>query len=202
MDQRHRARRSPNAILELMTREHGRHLGLVRGAGCALAPRAAAGQPRQRHLAGAARRASRQLRGGRARSRVGARFLDAAHALYGVTHLAALCRLLPERDPHPQIHATLDDVLGALVDARLAGPRMVVRFELQLLAELGFGLDLATCAATGGDRTCLCLAQERARGLARSRPSVAGQAPAPSGLSAEMRKRSRTSAADLADGFA
>ena len=57
-----------NAILELMTREHGRHLGLVRGgARLAAAAGAAAGQSRQRHLAGAARRASRPLYGRRAR---------------------------------------------------------------------------------------------------------------------------------------
>ena len=58
-----------------------------------------------------------------------ARFLDAAHALYGLMHIAALCRLLPERDPHPQIHATLDHVLGALVDAPAQKPGNVVDEE-------------------------------------------------------------------------
>src|SRR5262249_24585827 len=60
--------------------------------------------------------------------------------------LAALCRLLPERDPHPGIHAALDAVLEHLDDAPAAN---VVRFELMLLAELGFGLELDACAATG-----------------------------------------------------
>src|SRR6202021_492602 len=77
-----------------------------------------------------------------------ARFLAASHPLYGLMPIPPRCRLLPGGDPHPQIHATLDPVLGALADARLAGPRMA-RFELQLLAELGFGLDLQSCAATG-----------------------------------------------------
>src|ERR1051326_57313 len=74
--------------------------------------------------------------------------LGAAHALYGVTHLAALCRLLPERDPHPLVHA---DRVGAL--ERMEDPVgiavAVARFELMLLTELGFGLDLSRCAATG-----------------------------------------------------
>ena len=52
-----------------------------------------------------------------------ASLLDASHALYGLMHLAALCRLLPERDPHPQIHAALEFVLGDLLDARRSGPR-------------------------------------------------------------------------------
>ena len=39
-------------------------------------------------------------------------FRDCAR-VYGVTHLGALCRLLPERDPHPDIHAALEEVLSA-----------------------------------------------------------------------------------------
>ena len=66
----------------------------------------------------------------------------------GEAVLEALCRLLPERDPHPQIHAALADLLDVLLDPRRAGASLV-RFELQLLTELGFGLDLETCAATG-----------------------------------------------------
>src|SRR5262249_60002451 len=77
-----------------------------------------------------------------------ASFLSVPHALYGMTHLAALCRLLPERDPHPQSHVALEGVLDGLIDPRRAGAS-VVRFELLLLAELGFGLDLSTCAASG-----------------------------------------------------
>src|SRR5262249_57609619 len=68
-----------------------------------------------------------------------ASFLPLPHALYGMTHLAALCRLLPERDPHPQIHAALEGVLDALLDPRRAGPS-VLRFELLLPARPGFGL--------------------------------------------------------------
>src|SRR6202043_3316308 len=100
-----------NAILELMTREHGRHLGLVRGgAGSRLRPGL---QPGNRVGALWQARLDEHL-GHYAIEGLDARaasFLPIPHALYGVTHLAALCRLLPERDPHPQIHDMLDDVL-------------------------------------------------------------------------------------------
>jgi DNA repair protein RecO (recombination protein O) len=75
-------------------------------------------------------------------------FMTAAHALHGVTHLAALCRLLAEREPHAAIYDALEAILERLDDPRAAAP-MIARFELDFLAELGFGLDLAACAATG-----------------------------------------------------
>jgi DNA repair protein RecO (recombination protein O) len=138
-----------NAILELMTRAHGRHLGLVRGgAGARLSPVL---QPGNRLSSTWRARLDEHLGHYTVESLDlrAASFLPVPHALYGMTHLAALCRLLPERDPHPQLHARLTDVLEALLDAHDAAAS-VARFELELLAELGFGLDLASCAG-GGD---------------------------------------------------
>jgi DNA repair protein RecO (recombination protein O) len=57
-------------------------------------------------------------------------------------------------------------VLGALADARLAGPRMA-RFELQLLAELGFGLDLESCAATGATTELIYVSPKSGRAVSR-----------------------------------
>jgi DNA repair protein RecO (recombination protein O) len=137
-----------NAILELMTREHGRHLGLVRGgAGTRLRPVL---QPGNSLVATWRARLDEHLgyftvEGLELRA---ASFLGAAHAVYGVNHLAALCRLLPERDPHDQVFAALDAALGRLDEAAEAAV-LAARFELQLLAELGFGLDLSACAVTG-----------------------------------------------------
>ena len=135
-----------NAILEVMTCAHGRHLGLVRG-GTSSRLRPVL-QPGNRISCTWRARLDEHLghyvvEGLDARA---ASFLPVPHALYGMTHLAALCRLLPERDPHPQSHAALEGVLDGLIDPRRAGVS-VVRFELLLLAELGFGLDLSTCAA-------------------------------------------------------
>jgi len=89
-----------SAVVELMTREHGRHLGLVRGgAGSRHAPVLQAG-----NLVSATWRArldehlgNYAIEGLDLRA---ASYLSVAHALYGLNHLAALCRLLPERDPH------------------------------------------------------------------------------------------------------
>ena len=153
-----------NAILELMTRAHGRHLGLVRGgAGSRLRPVL---QPGNRISSTWRARLDEHL-GHYAVEGLDARaasFLPVPHALYGMTHLAALCRLLPERDPHPQIHAALEGVLDALLDPRRAGAS-VVRFELLLLAELGFGLDLATCAATGAENDLVYVSPKSGRAV-------------------------------------
>jgi DNA repair protein RecO (recombination protein O) len=74
--------------------------------------------------------------------------LASSHAVYGVTHLASLARLLPERDPHEGIYDMLDRTLNDFDDIGEAAVHLV-KFELAMLAELGFGLDLETCAATG-----------------------------------------------------
>jgi len=137
-----------SAIVELLTREHGRHLGLVRGgAGSRMRPLLQPGNSvtavwRARldeHLGMYA------LEGTRLRA---ATLLASSHAVYGVTHLAALARLLPERDPHEDIYEMLQGTLDDFEDAGIAAVHLI-RFELAMLTELGFGLDLENCAATG-----------------------------------------------------
>jgi DNA repair protein RecO (recombination protein O) len=75
------------------------------------------------------------------------RVLDDKLSLAGMTALAALLQFLPERDPHPRLF----DAARACLDA--AGqngfPAALIRFELRFLDELGFGLNLASCVATG-----------------------------------------------------
>jgi DNA repair protein RecO (recombination protein O) len=97
-------------------------------------------------------------------------FMVAAHAAYGITHLAALCRLLPERDPHEIVYDTLGQILDHLGDRAIAAA-LVARFELQLLAELGFGLDLEQCAATGGTAELVYVSPKSGRAVSR----VAGE---------------------------
>ncbi len=137
-----------SAIVELLTRYHGRHLGLVRGgAGSRMRPWLQPGNSvsavwRARldeHLGAYA------IEGTRLRA---ASLLTSSHAVYGVTHLASLARLLPERDPHEDIFEMLERTLDDFDDAGEAAVHLV-RFELAMLAELGFGLDLENCAATG-----------------------------------------------------
>jgi len=137
-----------SVIAELLTQAHGRHLGLVRGgAGTRLRPVLQPGNTV--HAVWRARLDEHlglyQIEVTRSRS---AALLGASHAVFGVTHLASLARLLPERAPHREIYDLLERTLDDFDDAGEAAVHLV-RFELAMLAELGFGLDLSACAATG-----------------------------------------------------
>jgi len=189
-----------NAILELMTHCHGRHLGLVRGGfGSGLRPVL---QPGNSVSAAWRARLDEHLgnytvEGLRLRA---ASYFSAPHAIYGVTHLAALMRLLPERDPHTGLYEALDGILDQLDDPALAAP-MVVRFELQLLSELGFGLDLERCAATGASGDLAYVSPKSGRAVSRT----AGEPWADKMLRLPVFLRQRDaipSGHDLADGFA
>jgi DNA repair protein RecO (recombination protein O) len=154
------------AIVELLTRSHGRHLGLVRGgAGSRMRPllqpgngvRAVWRARLDEHLGNYA------VEGIRLRA---ATVLASSHAVYGVTHLASLVRLLPERDPHQDIYDMLDRTLDDLDDVGDAAVHLV-KFELAMLAELGFGLDLETCAATGGTSDLIYVSPKSGSALSR-----------------------------------
>jgi DNA repair protein RecO (recombination protein O) len=134
-----------SVILEAMTRAHGRHLGLVRsGSGSRLR---AVLQPGNTVRVNWRARLDEHLGHYMVEGlRLRAEFLGDSCAVYGVTHLAALCRLLPERDPHAIVCEALESILEQM-DASAA--MRVVQFEMLLLAELGFGLELDACAATG-----------------------------------------------------
>ena len=155
-----------SAIVEVMTRGHGRHLGLVRGGGgTRLRPLLQPGNTvrvvwRARLDEHLGHYAVEPLH------LHGASQLAAAHVVYGVTHLGALCRLLPERDPHPEVHDHLAAMLEHLDDPLTAGLEMV-RFEMQMLVELGFGLDLASCAATGAENDLGYVSPKSGRAVSR-----------------------------------
>jgi len=155
-----------NAVVELMTREHGRHLGLVRGgSGSRHRPVLQAG-----NLVSATWRARLDEHLGyyvvEGLDLRAAAYLSAAHALYGVHHLAVLCRLLPERDPHRPVFDLLDLTVSQLAEPTAAA--LVARFELTLLAELGFGLDLVACAATGTTADLVYVSPKSGRAVSRA----------------------------------
>jgi DNA repair protein RecO (recombination protein O) len=188
-----------SVILELMTVERGRHLGLVRG-GTGVRLRGIL-QPGNSLRATWRARLDDHL-GNYAVEGVNLRaasFLTAAHAVHGVTHLAALCRLLAEREPHAGIHAALEAILDVLDDPAAVAP-LIAQFELAFLAELGFGLDLSTCAATGSKEDLIYVSPRSGRAVSRA----AGEAyrdklmVLPDFLRAENRQ---ATAADLADAF-
>ncbi|MEL6751090.1 MAG: DNA repair protein RecO [Pseudomonadota bacterium] len=135
-------------IAELMTRERGRHLGLVQGGrGRSLRPIL---QPGNRVQATWRARLDEHLGTYRIDGDAlrAARLMESAHGIYAVQVLASHLRLLPERDAHRGLYEALDVILNNLQAADIAA-ELVVRFEVAVLDELGFGLDLAACAATG-----------------------------------------------------
>lgn len=137
------------AIAELFTRSHGRHLGLVHGGRSRrLRPVLQMGNhvdaTWKARLPDHLGHVSLELRRAHA-----AAAMESALTLAGLGSLCALARLLPERDPHPELFEITLFVLTYFDDSTV-WPALLVRWELKLLDELGFGLDLATCALTGG----------------------------------------------------
>ncbi len=155
-----------NTVAELFTLGHGRHLGLVRGGRSRrLRPLL---QPGNRLRVTWRARLSEHLGGFNLEliEAHAARVLDDAAALAAIGSLAGLARLLPERDPHPQLYAAALHVLSAF-DAPRLWPAFLVRWELLLLQDLGFGLDLGECAATGGDTDLVYVSPRSGRAVSR-----------------------------------
>jgi DNA repair protein RecO (recombination protein O) len=155
-----------NAIVELLTRSHGRHLGLVRGG-------------RSRRLRPLLQPGNVLSLNWRARlsehlgsfavellSPHAARVLDDEAALAAIGALTGLAKQLPERDPHPQLYRGAIEVLRALDDGSV-WPALLVRWELMLLQDLGFGLDLSECAATGVDTDLIFVSPRSGRAVSR-----------------------------------
>lgn len=154
-------------IVEAMTREHGRHLGLVRG-GRSIRMNAliqpgnivdVKWQARLDEHLGQFSIEANELRAGR--------FLEQAASLFGLGHIAGLIRLLAERERHEGLYQALLVVLDHLDEPHIAAP-LLVRFELALLAELGFGLDLGVCAVTGGTQELIYVSPKSGRSVSRS----------------------------------
>lgn len=155
------------AVVELWTRNHGRHLGLVHGGRSRrLRPLLQTGNhvdlTWKARLADHLGHVSLEMRRGFA-----AEVLDDPQALSALTTLTTLTRLLPERDPHPNLYEITLFVLGFLGDSSV-WPALLVRWELALLEELGFGLDLSECAATGSNDQLIYVSPKSGRAVSAS----------------------------------
>ncbi|MGR7997031.1 MULTISPECIES: DNA repair protein RecO [unclassified Xanthobacter] len=155
-----------NAIVELLTARRGRHLGMVRGG----ASRRQAPMLQPGNTVSATWRARLDEHMGNytleplvIRAEV---FMRAPHAAYGVSHMAQLLRLLPERDPQDGLYATLGAILDAF-EVPAAAAVLLARFELALLGELGFGLELERCAATGQSDDLIYVSPKSGRAVSR-----------------------------------
>ncbi|MFQ5773309.1 MAG: DNA repair protein RecO [Kiloniellaceae bacterium] len=146
-------------VVHLLTRGQGRHAGLVRGG----QGRRARGIYQPGNLVAA-------TWSGRLAEHLGtfscellesyaARVLDDPERLAALSAAAAVSEAaLPEREPHGACFEGFRALLEALSGEHWA--EVYVRWELSLLAELGFGLDLAACAA-GGDNDQLAYVSPR-----------------------------------------
>ena len=89
----------------------------------------------------------------------------AAAAIEWVTVLTAMA--LPEGQPYPNLYSALEAVLEAIEAAPSASGwgTALVRYELLLLAELGFGLDLERCAVTGSNDGLVAVSRRSGRAV-------------------------------------
>jgi DNA repair protein RecO (recombination protein O) len=125
--------------------------------------------------------------------------MASASASFCMQTVAALLRLLPERDPHIALYDALTLIVDHLEDPAITAP-LLVHFELQMLAELGFGLDLGECAATGEEDELIYVSPKSGRAVSRSAGEPwKGQLLALPGFLKE--NRSSANAADVAAGF-
>jgi DNA repair protein RecO (recombination protein O) len=157
-----------SAIVQLFTRGRGRHAGLVRG-GAGMRARGVY-QPGNLVEARWRGRLAEHLGGFTCELVRGnaAAVLDDPLRLAGLVSACAIAEsTLPERHPYPALY----DAFLALIDA-LTGdaswPAVYVRWELGLLDELGFGLDLTKCAGTGETGDLAWVSPKTGRAVSRA----------------------------------
>ena len=122
-------------------------------------------------------------------------------ALAGLNTLTALARLLPERDPHAGLYDASRIVLEHIAEPEI-WPGLLVRWELALLNELGFGLDLDVCAATGEPHDLAYVSPKSGRAVSReaAEPYKAKLLPLPPFLAGDA--EAGAGQAEILQGFA
>ncbi len=155
------------AIVRLMTPDQGLQAAYVRGArGRHLRPVLVAGNQVEATLSA---RTESQLAQGtveivHSRGPLLQEPLPAV-AIDWITALTAT--VLPEAQPYPRIYQALDGLLAAIEAAPSASGwgAALVRYELLLLAELGFGLDLERCAVSGANDDLIAVSPRSGRAV-------------------------------------
>lgn len=156
-----------SAIIEIFTEEHGRHAGVVRGGTSRkIAPILQPGA--QLAVSWRARLEDHigafHVEPVRSRAAVAMSGRLALAGLNTVTGLLSFC--LPEREPHAALYTRSEQLLDLLGQDDL-WPLAYMRWELALLEELGFGLDLTECAATGGTQELIYISPKSGRAVSR-----------------------------------
>ncbi|MCL3881320.1 DNA repair protein RecO [Marivita sp. GX14005] len=154
-------------IIDAFTPEHGRHAGIVRGgASRRIAPILQPGAQldlrwRARledHIGSYTVELQRSRAAVAMQDRVALAGLNAALALLGFT--------LPEREPHPALYARSQSLLD-LLDRPDLWPLAYLRWELALLDEMGYALDLTRCAVTGSKENLAYISPASGRAVSR-----------------------------------
>ncbi|WP_298982488.1 DNA repair protein RecO [uncultured Roseibium sp.] len=155
-----------DVILEAMTLDQGRHLGLVRG-GRSRRHRPMLQPGNELDLTWKARLSDHlgQFQIEPHALRAGDLMTNSV-GLASLQHLAFLLRLLPERHPYPKLYSALSVVLDHL-ESSDAAAALLIRFELELLRDLGIGLDLTSCAANGSQEDLVYVSPKSARAVSR-----------------------------------
>jgi DNA repair protein RecO (recombination protein O) len=159
-----------DAIAEILTVAHGRHLGIVK-AGMSKAKRAELQPGNEMAVTWAARLEEHLGRFDAEPLRaLGSRCLDDRFALAALASACAVASaVLPEREPHAaaaEAFGLLAEACGQMQAASIAA--LAVRWELGLLAELGFGIDLARCAVTGSTDDLAFVSPRSGRAVSRA----------------------------------
>lgn len=162
-----RAHGETAAVVDVLTRENGRHGGLVHGGRSRrLRPTLQIGNhvdlTWKGRLAEHLGQYAVELRRGFA-----AVAMQDAAALSALSSLSTLTRLLAEREPHPNLYEVTLFVLGFFDDDSV-WPALMVRWETALLGELGFGLELDACAATGATDDLVYVSPRTGRAVSRA----------------------------------
>ncbi len=162
-----RAHGETGAIVELLTARHGKYAAHVAGgASRRMKPFLQAGARTIVHYRA---RVSDQL-GSAQLEPVGegpSALFDDRMALAGLSAAAAVAAAaLPEREPHPGVFLAFEALTAALMLPEI-WPAVFVRFEAGLLQELGFGMDLSKCAATGDVDDLIYVSPRTGRAVSR-----------------------------------
>jgi DNA repair protein RecO (recombination protein O) len=157
-----------NLVLSALTKEHGRHLGLVKG-GASRRQRPNLEIGNRLKLVWHARR-EEQLGSFTVEplGSVSAQLLDQPLRLAGLASACAVADIvLPEREPHEDVFAATATLIAAIAEGIEDWTAAYVRWELALLASLGFGLDLSRCAATGETENLAYVSPKSGRAVSR-----------------------------------
>lgn len=156
------------AIIECLTAEHGRHAGVVRGgAGRRMGPILQPGAQLDVRWRARLEEHIGSFQPELLRSRAGIAMSGrlSLAGMNAVLHLLAFC--LAEREPYRDLYLRSERLLDLLGQDDI-WPFAYLQWELELLDDLGFGLDLTRCAVTGQQEDLVYVSPKSGRAVSRA----------------------------------